>query len=387
VTDAAAVNIIGAGCVKSRGVLKGEIHDGKAAADNVRQALAMAENMADLEISNVFLGVTGQHVFSSGYRGSHAIASLDRCITEDDLDDVMSNARRFNLTPGDHLIHVIRQHYAVDGRTTAVSPVGLKGNELEVTLHAILGRSDRMRVSADLLRRFKLEVENVAFNGLASALAVLTPDQKAEGALVLDIGGGTTDYVVLSQGLVRHSGVIAVGGDHVTQDLAVGLKCPFWKAEEIKKEYGAAQGGDAVRGRTVEIKNELGLTERRVHLDHLRRIMSERLKEVFSIVGAHLERSGALDRMRGGAVLCGGCAHVPGIRELAEDALRMPVRLGAGVNLHGPSALIDRPEFATALGLLKFGAFECAREREREGGAPVRLPWKRRFKGLFGARK
>ena len=379
INDSEAINIIGFGQSPSRGVLKGQIVDSKLAYEAIRKAIKVAEEKADCELHQVYLGVTGQHITSNNYTGSHAIASLDRCITEEDINDVMSNARRFNLAQGQHMIHVIRQQFMVDGQSMLNSPIGLMGSDLGVVLHAVQGYKDRLQAPVQLLRRMKLEAENIAFNGLASALAVLSPSQKAEGALVIDFGGCTTDYAICSGGVVCHSGVLAVGGDHVTQDLAIGLGCSFNRAEDLKIKFGSAIVSEAARGQVREITNESGLTDRRVHIENLHRIMSERLKEIFAIIAAEMDRCDVAD-MAQSVVICGGGAYIPEICTLAEKVMELPVQVGTGVNLHGPSSIIERPEYATALGLLKFGAFDLARRRET---ASARIPLKQRLKNFL----
>ena len=373
------LNIIGFGQAPSQGVIKGQIVDPKLAYEAIRQAVKAAELKSDLELHQVYLGVTGQHITSSNYTGSHAIASLDRCITDEDIDDVMSNARRFNLAQGQHMIHVIRQQFMVDGQRMINSPVGLSGSDLGVVLHAVQGYKDDVHAPVQLLRRMKLEAENIAFNGLASALAVLSPAQKAEGALVIDLGGGTTDYAICSRGVVCHSGVLAVGGDHVTQDLATGLACPFKRAEDLKIKFGSAIVSEAARGQVREITNESGIMDRRVNVENLHRIMSERLKEIFAIIAAEMDRCDVAD-MAQLVVLCGGGAYIPEICTLAGKVLELPVQIGAAVNLHGPSTIIERPEYATALGLLKFGAFDMVRQREASSKT---IPLKQRLKNLL----
>ncbi|XOV73674.1 MAG: cell division protein FtsA [Verrucomicrobiota bacterium] len=379
VNESEAINIVGFGEAKSHGVLKGEIIDSKVAYEDIRKAIREAEDRADREVHQVYLGVTGQHITSNNYTGSHAIASSDRFISEEDVDDVMSNARRFNLNHGQHMIHVIRQQFKVDGRTVHQSPIGMAGSDLAVVLHAVQGYKEPLQRPVQLLRKMKLEAENLVFNGLASALSVLSPAQKAEGALVIDLGAGTTEYAACSKGVVCHSGVLAVGGDHVTEDLSIGLECPFTRAEDLKIKFGSAVVSESARGQVRELVNEVGLTDRRVNVESLRRIMSERLKEIFAIIAAELDRCDMTDMVHS-VVLCGGGSSTPEICTLASKVLELPVQIGAGVNLHGPSSIIERPEYATALGLLKFGSFDLARQRE---SAASRIPLKDRIKSLL----
>jgi len=208
------------------------------------------------------------------------------------------------------------------------------------------------------VKGLQLEVDEIVFNGLASSLALLTSEQKELGALVIDIGGGTTDYVVYAGGVIRYTGVLAVGGDHVSNDLAYGLKVPLSRAEQLKIEHGSSFLAEPARGQTITISNELGLPVKTVNLEHLRRIMSLRLEEMFQLIGQALDQAGGLDYLRAGVFLCGGGARTPQIAPLAEQVLQMPVSLGKTNSISGLKSALDQPEFATAIGLVKFGSFQ-----------------------------
>ena len=184
-----------------------------------------------------------------------------------------------------------------------------------------------------------------------SSLALLSNEQKELGALVIDIGGGTTDYVVYSDGVIKHTGVLAVGGDHVSNDLAYGLKVPLSRAEKLKLEHGSALVDEAVKGQTITITNELGLPLKTINLEHLQRIMSLRLEEIFQLIAQDLEQAGLTDYLRAGVFLCGGGARMPHIARLAEQVLQMPVSLGKTNSISGLKSALDQPEFVTAIGL------------------------------------
>jgi cell division protein FtsA len=262
------------------------------------------------------------------------------------------------------VVHAIRQHFFVDGQDGVTNPVGMLGSRLEVDVHVIHGRTNRLQNAIRLVKGLQLEVDEIVFNGLASSLALLTNEQKELGALVIDIGGGTTDYAVYADGIIKHTGVLAVGGDHVSNDLAYGLKVPLRRAERLKLEHGSAVVDAESRGRTVTITNELGLPLKTVNLEHLRRIMSLRLEEIFQFVAQDLEGAGLFDYLRAGVFLCGGCARIPQIAALAGQVLQMPVSLGQTNSVSGLKSALDQPEFATAIGLVKFGSFKT---RKREG--------------------
>jgi cell division protein FtsA len=359
-----ALNIVGLGQARSRGARKGEIADAPFAEEDVRQAIVEAEQMADVEIRSVYLGVTGGHVRGFNNRGVHPVASSDREITEEDVQDVIKNAKTINLPAENHVVHAIRQHFLVDGQDGITNPVGMLGARVEVDVHVVHGNRNRLQNAIRTVKGLQLEVDEIVFNGLASSLALLTSEQKELGSVVIDLGGGTTEYVVYANGIIKHTGVLAVGGDHVSNDLAYGLKISLSRAEQLKIDHGAAVLDDSVKGQTLNCTSELGLPLRPVNLDHLRRIMSLRLEEIFQLIAQDLEQAGALDYARAGVFLCGGGARIPQIAKLAEQVLQMPATIGKTNSISGLKSALDQPEFATAIGLVKFGSFQ---QRKRAG--------------------
>ncbi len=228
-----ALNIIGVGQAKSRGVRKGEITDATAVEEDVRNAIVEAEQSSEMEIRSVYLGVSGAHIRSFSNRGVHPVASADREITDEDVQDVVKNAKAVNLPHENHILQTFRQHFTVDGQQRIANPVGLLGARLEVEVHVVHGNMNRLQNAVLAVKGLQLDVEEVVFNGLASSLALLTREQKELGSLVIDLGGGTTDYTVSVDGIIKHTGVLAVGGDHVTNDLAIGLKIALGRAEGL----------------------------------------------------------------------------------------------------------------------------------------------------------
>ena len=368
-----ALNIIGLGQSRSRGVRKGEIVDPAQVEEDLRSAMFEAEQMADVEIRSVYLGVSGGHIRGFNNRGVHTIVSADREISPDDVEDVVKNAKAINLPAENTVIHAVRQHFYVDGQDDVTNPVGMLGSRLEVDMHVIHGNANRVQNAIRLVKATSLEVDDVVFNGIASSLALLTNEQKELGALVIDVGGGTTEYVVYSNGVIRHSGVLAIGGDHVSNDLAYGLKVPLSRAEKLKIEYGSASVNDSIKGQTISITNELGLELKRINHEHLQRIMALRLEEIFELIAQDLERAGLAEYLRAGVMLCGGGSRVPGMVKLAENVFQMNVTAGNSCAISGLTAALDQPEFATAIGLVKFGSLKNRQRSDR--------PF---FKGLIG---
>lgn len=353
-----ALNVVGLGQARSRGVRKGEIADAPMAEEDVRHAIVEAEQMADVEIRSVYLGVSGGHFRGFNNRGVHPVVSSDREISEDDVQDVIKNAKTINLPAQNHVIHAIRQHFLVDGQDGITNPVGMLGARVEVDVHVVHGNLNRLQNAIRAVKGLQLDVDDIVFNGLAASLALLTNEQKELGSLVIDIGGGTTEYVVYMNGIIKHTGVLAVGGDHVSNDLAYGLKVPLSRAEQLKIDHGSALLDDECKGKTVALTNELGLTTKSVNLEHLRRIMSLRLEEIFQLIAADLEQAEAANYLRAGVFLCGGGARIPQIAKLAEQVLQMPVTIGKTNSISGLKSALDQPEFATAIGLVKFGSFQ-----------------------------
>src|SRR5438552_5497129 len=283
-TPEGALNIVGLGQARSRAVRKGEIADTLSAEEDVRHAIVEAEQMADVEIRSVYLAVSGGHLRGFNNRGVHPVASADREISQEDLQDVIKNAKTINLPAQNHVIHAIRQHFLVDGQDGITNPVGMLGARVEVDVHVVHGSLNRLQNAIRTVKGLQLEVDDIVFNGLASSLALLGNEQKELGSLVIDIGGGTTDYVVYADGIIKHTGVLAVGGDHISNDLAYGLKVPLSRAEQLKIEHGWAVVDDAAKAQTVTIANELGMPLKVINLENLRRIMALRLEEIFQLI-------------------------------------------------------------------------------------------------------
>jgi len=363
--DEGALNIVGLGQARSRGVRKGELVDARVVEENVRHAIVEAEQMADVEIRSVYLGVTGGHIRGFNNRGVHPVVSADREISEEDVQDVVKNAKAINLPADNSVLHAIRQHFLVDGHEGVTDPVGMLGARLEVDVHVVHGHLNRLQNAIRVVKGMQVEVDEVVFNGLASSLAVLSPEHKELGALVIDIGGGTTDYVVYSGGVIKHTGVLAVGGDHVSNDLAFGLKVPLGRAEQLKIENGSALMDDAVKGRTMNLTSELGLPLNSVNLEHLQRIMAMRLEEIFQLIAQDLEQAGLLGYLRAGVFLCGGGARIAGLAQLAAQVLELPVCIGKTTSVNGLKSTLDQPEFATPIGLVKFGSFKLRKRDTR----------------------
>lgn len=367
-TDTGGLTVTGLGQAKSRGVRKGEIVDLDLTVEDIRNAVVEAEQMADVEIRSVYLGVTGSHIRGFNNRGFHPVASHDREIVEDDVEDAIKNAKAINLPAENRIIHVVRQHFLVDGQEGVLNPVGMHGARVEVDVHVVHGVFTRLQNPIRAVKSLQLEVEDIVFSGIGSALALLGNHQKELGSLVIDMGSGVTEYVVYARGVIKHTGVLALGGDHVSNDLAYGLKLPLGRAEQMKIEHGAAIADERSQGQNISISNDLGIHERNVSLENLRRIMSLRLEETFEIIAQELDHAGVLDQVREGVFISGGCSRIPEIRKLANRVFGLPVYIGKTNSISGLKSALDQPEFASAIGLVRYGSFEWKKRASGNAG-------------------
>lgn len=352
VLEGGNIMIIGVGQTASRGVRKGEIVDMDAVLQDIHQAVSEAEENANVEIRNVYANVSGGHLRCFNNRGSVVNAHEDRIITEDEVRNVLLNAKVVNI-PVDHVVvHAIRQHFFVDGRDGVQNPVGMSGTKLEADVHVIHGVKTRLQNSIRAIKSVPLDVANIAVSGLASALAVLTTEDQQLGALVIDMGGGTTDYLVYQNGTIQHSGVIAVGGDHITNDVALALRVPVNRAEQLKLEHGSVTVPEV--DETIALKREIGLADRQLSRQQLCRVINLRVDETLTLIKNDLAKHGLLEALGAGVFVTGGCARLRGLDTLAQTIFETPVHIGHSHAVNGPTSAIESPEYSTAIGLIRY---------------------------------
>jgi len=369
--------VIGVGQVPSDGVRKGEIVDMAAAARSIQAAVAEAEESAGVEIHSVFSSVSGGHIRSFNNRGSAVVTNEDREITDEEVRNVLLNAKAVNI-PMDHVVvHSIRQRFYVDGQDDIHNPVGMVGSKLEADVHVIHGVRTRLQNTIRCVRQVPLDIENIAVSSFASALAVLTTEHQQLGAVVIDMGGGTTDFLVYRQGTIQHSGVLAVGGDHITNDIAVGLKIPINKAELLKVEHGSLEV-PAVE-ELIAFKREVGLADRQVSKVQLCRVMQLRVEETLTLIKRELEKQQLLDYMGAGVFLTGGCARLRGLAGLAGNIFGLPVHIGHSQTVGGPTSAIESPEYSTAIGLVRYAQ---STQRDQHQRPTAVQQWRDRFQSL-----
>ena len=366
-TPDAPIKILGVGQAPSCGIRKGEIVDFENVHKCVREAIADAEDKSDVTIKSVFAGVTGSHIKSFNNRGCVNMPEDREEIDEADCEDVAISARDVNIPQQNAFLHTILQHYYVDGQEGVLNPVGMLGRMLEADFHIIHGVGNRIRNTVRCVKELGIEVEDVVFNGYASAQAILTQQQKELGALVIDIGGGTTDYVVYVDGAVKQSGVLAVGGDHITNDISMGLRIPMAKSDRLKIEEGDATLGNALPGETIFLKDETGFAGRDVERETLNTIIHFRLREVFELIKRSMDGDPYLPMLGAGIVITGGCSQMRGIGPLAQDVFNVPVRVAHAKATSGLVSAAENPQLSTAIGLLRYGQAAYANRPQKAG--------------------
>ncbi len=347
--------ITGLGECPSRGVRKGEIVDFDNALACVRHALQLAEENGQVIIHRVHLVVTGGHIASVVNRGSVPVLNARREITSEEIDHVMSTARAVSLPPDRQVLHTICQHFRVDDQDGVIHPEGMEGSKLSLDMLIVHGVLSRLRNLVKVVRSADMDVEDVAFGGLCSALAVLMPEEKESGVAVVDLGGGTTDFVVYADNAIALAGALAVGGDHLTNDVARGLRISMSDAEHLKETMGSAIVELAARSQRVPLPVEGGATERVVRMADLHTILHVRMEEMFSLVKRRIEQEGLLRSLGGGVVLTGGGAHLKNVDKLAERVFGLPCRVGMPRGVAGLAVVTEGPQYASAVGMVRYG--------------------------------
>jgi cell division protein FtsA len=348
------LEVLGVGNVPCKGLRKGVVANVASTTESIRQSIEEAQNMAGVEIRTVFAGIAGSHVRAQSSNGVVAIASNE--VTRGDVDRVLENARAIPIPTDRQILHVLPCEYLVDTQDGIREPVGMSGVRLEVKAQLITAARSCVENVIKCAERCGLTVADVVLEPLASAEAVLTEDEREIGVAVVDIGGGTTDMILYVDGGIVHASVIPVGGMSVTSDIAAGLRTPMAEAERLKHARGCALGRMVPDEEEMEVPGVGGYAARRVPRRVLADIIEPRVEEIFAVVRRQLEESGYLEQLSAGVVLCGGAVLMEGMTELGEEILGMPVRRGYPVGTRGLTDLTHGPQFATAVGLARYGA-------------------------------
>ena len=375
------VKILGVGQAASRGVRKGEIVDFETAGKCIRDALIDAEEKSDVMIGAVYLGVTGGHIDSFNNRGAINIPEERGEIGDEDFEEVQSSAREVSIPPDNMFVHSILQHYYVDGQDGVLNPIGMLGRRLEADFHIIHGIATRIKNAVRCVKEVGPDVLDVVFNPLATAQVVLDLNQKGLGALVIDMGGGTTDFILYVDGAVKVSGCIPIGGDHIANDLSLGLRIPMAKALKLPIDEGSVILGQCVPGERVVLKDETGFAGKELEREMLNTIIHCRVRETFELIKRKVDDAGNfLPFLGAGIMLTGGCSMLKGIRELAEDVFGLPAHVTHAQTVSGQISAFENPQFSTAIGIIKYAQ---AMQPEPPRGFFGKLKRKLPFLGLW----
>lgn len=347
------LDIIGVGTAPSRGLRKGVVVNIDSTVQAIHQAITEAENMAGCEISTVYAGIAGGHI--RGLNSHGIVAVKDREVRDSDLARVNDAAKAVAIPMDREVLHVLPQQYIVDDQDGIRSPLGMAGVRLESKVHIVTTSVTSAQNVVKCANRCGLEVAEVVLEPLASAEAVLEDDERELGVALVDIGGGTSDIVIYADGAIVHSAVLPLGGSHVTNDIAVGLRTPLMAAEKIKKKYGCALESLLGDDETMEVPSVGGREPQVLSRKLLVKIVQPRMEEIFDHVRRELGRSGYLESIAAGVVLTGGQTILQGVPELAEDVLELPSRRGGPRNVGGLTDVVRSPEYSTGVGLVRFG--------------------------------
>ena len=363
-----ALDIVGFGTCPSKGLRKGVVINLDATVDSIKSAVEEAELMAGVGIEKAFVGIAGGHVRGFNSRGVVTVSSKEHEVTRGDVARVLNAARAVSIPPDREIFHVLPQEFIVDDQGGIGDPVGMTGTRLEANVYIVTGSVSAVQNIVNCVNRAGIEVEDTVLEQLAASEATLTHDEKEMGVALLDIGGGTTDLALLERGAIRHISILPTGGDHFTNDIAVGLRTPVPEAERIKKKYGCALANLVNEEDTIEVPSVGGRKSRVLSRQILCEIIQPRAEEIFSLINEEIVRAGFDKSINAGAVLTGGGSLLEGIPEIAEDVLDMPVRRAAPANVAGHADGVNSPVFATPVGLVLHGY------RHRTRGAEILPP-------------
>lgn len=353
VTPENDIEIIGLGSHPSRGLKKGVVVNIESTVQSIQRAVEEAELMAGCQIHSVYAGIAGSHIRSLN---SHGIVAIrDKEVTQYDVERVIDAARAVAIPADQKVLHIMPQEFIIDDQESIREPIGMSGVRLEAKVHMVTGAVSAAQNIIKCVRRCGLEVDDIILEQLASSHSVLTEDEKELGVCLVDIGGGTTDIAVFTEGAIRHTAVIPIAGDQVTNDIAVALRTPTQHAEEIKIKYACALTQLASAEETIEVPSVGERPVRRLARQTLAEVVEPRYEELFTLIQAELRRSGFEDLCAAGIVLTGGSSKMEGAVELAEEIFHMPVRLGVPQYVSGLVDVVQNPIYSTGVGLLLFG--------------------------------
>lgn len=360
------IDIIGIGTYPSKGLSKGVVINIDATVASIKKAIEEAELMAGCQIQSVYVGIAGGHI--KGFNSHGIVAVKDREVSPQDVRRVIDAAKAIAIPLDREVIHILPQEFVVDEQDGIKDPVGMSGVRLEAKVHIVTAAVTSAQNIVKCVNRTGLEVSDIVLQQLASAEAVLTPDERELGVALLDVGGGTTDVAVFAEGGVKHTAVIAMGGNQITKDIGFGVRTPDVEAERLKKKNGCALTGLVKRDETVEVPSVGGRPPRVLSRQILAEIIQPRVEEIYQLAAREIVKSGFEDVLASGVVITGGATIMDGMTELAEQTFNLPIRRGYPMGIGGLVDVVNSPMYATGVGLVLYGL-----KHQHEQGEPRRF--------------
>ncbi|MDT8421647.1 MAG: cell division protein FtsA [Desulfuromonadales bacterium] len=375
------LEIVGFGSSPSKGLRKGVVINIESTVEAISKAIREAELMAGCEIKSVFAGIAGGHI--KGLNSQGVIAIKNREVSNEDLKRVIDAAKAIAIPMDREVLHILPQEFIIDDQDGIREPLGMSGVRLEAKVHIVTGAVASAQNIIKSCNRAGVDVADIVLEQLASSEAVLSADEKELGVALVDIGGGTSDIAIFSEGAIKHTSVLSIGGDHLTNDIAVGLRTPMAEAEKIKQAYGCCLTSMVGKDENIEVPSVGGREPRVLSRQLLAEILEPRVEEIFSLVNREIVKSGYEDLIASGVVITGGSAILPGMPELAEQIFNLPVRRGTPREIGGLKDVVDSPIYATGVGLVKYGSHNLQSQNFKIGQENVFDRVARRMKEWF----
>jgi cell division protein FtsA len=357
-----AIEIIGVGTHPSEGLRKGVVINIEKTVQSIKEAIEEAETMAGCEISSVYAGIAGGHI--KGFNSHGVIALKEREVTKKDIERVIEAASAVAIPMDREVIHILEQEFIVDEQDGIMDPLGMSGVRMEAKIHIVTGAVTSAQNIIKCANRAGLDVHDIVLQSIASSEAVLTNEERNLGTALIDFGGGTTDMAVFSRGSIKHTSVLALGGDNLTYDISIGIRTPTVEAEKIKMKYGCALTSMIGSDEIIEVPGVGGRSPRTLPRQFLGEILEPRLEEIFSLIQNELIRSGFDDSINSGVVITGGSSELQGVTELAEQIFNVPCRIGYPDKVGGLVEVVNKPMYATAVGLVLYGAKQTSSNKK-----------------------
>ena len=375
------LEVVGIGTSPSRGMRKGVVINIESTVAAIRKAIREAELMAGCEIKSVFTGIAGGHI--RGMNSQGVIAIKNREVTSDDLQRVIDAAKAIAIPMDREVLHILPQEFIIDDQDGIREPLGMSGVRLEAKVHIVTGAVASAQNIIKSCNRAGVDVADIVLEQLASSEAVLSSDEKELGVALVDIGGGTADIALYSEGAIKHTSVLSIGGDHLTNDIAVGLRTPMAEAEKIKQAYGCCLTSMVGKDETIEVPSVGGREPRILSRQLLAEILEPRVEEMFSLINREIIKSGYDELVASGVVLTGGTAILPGMPELAEQIFNLPVRRGTPIEIGGLVDVVNSPIYASGVGLIKYGSMNSHAQKFKVGEDNMFERVSKRMKEMF----